>query len=610
MPIQKNSSAAEELKNNLFRPVLPAWLILILLSVWAWQVIEHYFTRFFINLKYLVIAILEVILSVKFSSPTFYLWGQYLISLLFLGWLLFLAFGLGRRILSSFKVVFISPLEEICFAMGVGWGGLAYLSFIFGVLGLLKREYFLALFLVISILGLFELKDFLKARKIRDRSYLAAEKIGWTGLIFLVILGLGIGMNFISAFCPEIFYDSLVYHLGAPNLFIQTGRITAIPFEVHSNLPSNMAMLYTICLLLKDEILAKLVHFAFGILVVLGIISFARRFFNSKIGLVAAAIFYTVPMVGMNSWSAAVDIGLTFFVFGAFYALVIWIMSLSGPNQTETANGWFILSAVLGGLALGTKYTAVFGLIMLGVLIAVYYKKKGDISPKVKQIAVFLGLVLLIFLPWLLKNLYFTGDPVYPYLASLTPENAHLKKFITVTREYFPSFKAYLVHPWTLTMGGDSNASFIGPIFLFFAPLLLFFKNKDRVTKILLIYLAGFWFIWSLASHMLRFFIPALPVFSILIAVYVWRADLGKVFRVVSLILAGLLCLANLYWLSSILYDKDGWQVVSGKLSKEQYLSYPHRTYGVPYYKMAEYINEHLPADAKILLVGEGRSYY
>ncbi|MFH1239410.1 MAG: hypothetical protein V1653_04775, partial [bacterium] len=243
-------------------------------------------------------------------------------------------------------------------------------------------------------------------------------------------------------------------------------------------------------------------------------------------------------------------------------------------------------------------------------LIAVYYKKKGDISPKAKQIAVFMGLVFLIFLPWLLKNLYFTGDPVYPYLASLTPEKAYLKKFIAVTREYFTSLKAYLVHPWSLTMEGNSNASFIGPIFLLFAPLLLFFKNKDRVTKILLIYLAGFWFIWSLATHMLRFFIPALPVFSILIAVYVWRADLGKVFRAVSLTLVGLLCLINLYWLSSILYNREGWQVVSGKLSKEQYLSYPHIAYGVPYYKMAEYINKNLPANAKILLVGEGRSYY
>ncbi len=614
MERKKKLSVDKKKKIEFFRPIFPEWLLLILFTFWVWQVIRHYFSNFPLDLDSLVTKISSVFSAIQFSKNTLLLWGQYIVTLTIFCWLLFLAFGLGRKILRWLKIDFISFIEEICFCLGIGWGILAYLGLLFGILGLLKAWLFVILFSLISIPAIFELKDFILCVRNRrqDKLKFSVSKFGVVNFAFILILGISLVINFINAFFPEVFYDSLVYHLGAPSFFIQEGRITNVPFEVHSNLPSNMAMLYTFSLLLKDEILAKLIHFSFGLLTVLGIIAFCRRFFSVKIGIISAVIFYTVPMVAMNSWTAAVDVGLTFFEFLALYALIVWINPQDEFTQKGTIAPWLILSAILCGVAIGTKYTAIFCFMMLSVLIVIqiYYKRKQQIKADLKPILVFTGISILVFLPWVLKNLYFTGDPVYPYLASLSSEGAHLRKFLTAAREYFASFKDYLIHPWSLTMQGNTNASFIGPVFLVFAPLLFLFKNKDKITKILLIYLVGFWFLWSLSTKMLRFFMPGLAVFSILIVVCIFNADFNKIFKTATLSIVGFLCMVNLYWSSSILYNQDGWKVVAGNLTKESYLSRPHIGYPAPYFKVADYINKNLPSDTRVLLIGECRGYY
>ncbi len=635
--MQHKDKYSQDKKSKFFQPIFikwglwVRWVIIIFLIFWLWQVTKHYFSNFFLDLDSLATKILIIFSTLQFSKDTFNLWGKYLITLIIFLWIIFLTFGLGRNILRWLKIDFsllngqqsrgvlqyppsdVSFIEEICFSLGIGWGVLAYLSFMLGILGLLKIEFFVILFLLITILGIFEWKDFIINKKKQELN-ISFHKIGIINYIFIFILGTTLLINFINAFCPEIFYDSLVYHLGAPNFFIQEGKITKIPFEVHSNLPSNMAMLYTSCLILRDENLAKLIHFSFGVLTVLGIISFASRFFNLRIGIISAVIFYTVPMVAMNSWAAAVDVGLTFFELLALYALIVWMVSQDEVREKALVVRWLILSAIFSGLALGTKYTALFCFLMLTFLIIIhrYYARKQKINSDfgIKELLIFISINILIFLPWVLKNLYWTGDPVYPYLASLQPANVHLRRFISATREYFSSFKEYLIHPWVLTMQGNTNASFIGPVFLIFAPLLVLFRNKDRVAKILLIYLAGFWFLWSLATHMLRFFIPGLAIFSILIVIYIFKSDLNGIFKTTALLVICFLCLTNLYWTFSIFYEIGGWKVIVGDLTKENYLSYPHSGYPAPYFKVADYINKNLPSDAKILLIGECRNYY
>ncbi|MFH1783902.1 MAG: phospholipid carrier-dependent glycosyltransferase [bacterium] len=523
-----------------------------------------------------------------------------------------MAFGIGKKLLGWLHFSAVSTLEEICFGLGAGLGLIAYITFALGLMGLLRTWIFIIVALCLSTAAFFEIKSFLRDH---EPFFLKVSLRNHSGIVyfFLSIFALAVLLNGVSTFCPEIFYDSLVYHLGAPNFFIQEGRITNVPFEVHSNLPSNMAMVYTFCLLLRDEVLARLVHFACGLLLVSSVFAFGRRFFNAKIGLIGALVFYSVPMVAMNSWAAAVDVALALFEFLALYAMIMWIQSRDESLSRQVYKGWLVASAVFCGIAMGAKYTGVFCFIMLFVLLIIeLYReaKKYNRKFNARTAALFAGISILVLLPWLAKNFYFTGDPLYPYILSLTEGGGHLKAFIKVTREYFSSFKDYLVHPWALTMEGRTNASFIGPVFLVFAPLFFMFKFRNKIVTNLLVFLGGFWFLWSLATHMLRFFIPGLIVFSLLIAVYLIRADIPASFKAGAQIFLAFLCLTNLYWSFMIFYGQGGWKVVVGEKTKKEYLSQPHPGYPPPYFDVVDYINRKLPPDARVLLVGEGRSYY
>jgi len=78
---------------------------------------------------------------------------------------------------------------------------------------------------------------------------------------------------------------------------------------------------------------------------------------------------------------------------------------------------------------------------------------------------------------------------------------------------------------------------------------------------------------------------------------------------VISLAIALAAC-GNLYELMRIQYSMEGWTVVGGLVGKDDYLSRMHASYPTPPYEGILWMNQHLPADAKVLFAGEGRNYY
>jgi hypothetical protein len=52
------------------------------------------------------------------------------------------------------------------------------------------------------------------------------------------------------------------------------------------------------------------------------------------------------------------------------------------------------------------------------------------------------------------------------------------------------------------------------------------------------------------------------------------------------------------------------WQSVTGEVSRADYLKMQRPTYPLPYYAAAEFINRALPRDARVLVLGESRTYY
>jgi hypothetical protein len=111
-------------------------------------------------------------------------------------------------------------------------------------------------------------------------------------------------------------------------LYLQAGRIYYVPFIHHSNFPFGPQMWYTLMLGLGSAAAAKLCHWLCGVLLVASVYAFARRHVRAvgedngrTVGLVAAGIVASTPIVLWEASVAYVDLATALFTWLSLYAL-------------------------------------------------------------------------------------------------------------------------------------------------------------------------------------------------------------------------------------------------------------------------------------------------
>ncbi len=559
----------------------------------------------------LVLWAFGVLVAYYLSYPFPFLSLTLKLGLLFV--LLILATALGRKILRYCKVKFDFLFEEILFSISLGLGIISYSVLGLGLLGLLYYWLFSILLVILTIFLSSEIKETLKEIWQRvtniSRERFTPLNITLGAIIIGVVL-----INLIGALAPSVpitsmSYDSSVYHLAVPNIYLQYQRIIPVSFNLYSNFPFTGEMLYLLALLLKCDILAKLIHFAFGILISLAIYSFSRRYFNPRIALLAAAIFYTVPYVALVSTMALVDLTLSFFSFLALYALIIYFHSKKF--------NWLILSGINCGLALGTKYTAwllLFTILLLGLFLKSLLEDRERIGISLKRILIFTAVALVVASPWYLKNIAFTGNPVYPFCYKMFGGkywNAfNAQRWMEHLRAQglgYTNLKDYFKLPWVATIETRSlGGGLIGPLFLIFLPGFLFLRKWDKNLRYLVVYGGCYFLFWALSQQFMRSLLPLLPAVSIVFAYLIIQlSQKGRVVSRIIILVVGLTFCFNLFWIAIQSGYFDSLKVVVGLESRDEYLSRQ-----TSHYEVIRYANHKLSTEAKILFIGETRTYY
>jgi len=524
--------------------------------------------------------------------------------------LLLLAICLGRKILRHFKVKFNSFFEEILFSIALGLGIISYSVLGLGLLGLLYGWLFSILLVILTIFLSSEVKETLKGiwQRVTSISWerFTPRNITLGAVIVGVIL-----INFSGALAPSTSFDALVYHLAVPHIYIQHHRIIPLPYNLYSNFPLTGEMLYTLAMLLYNHILAHLIHFSLGLLTMLALFSFARRYFTQKTALLASCIFYTTPYVVHLSTAALVDLTLSFFIILGLYALINYF--------TSKKNSWLVLSALNCGFALGTKYTAIllsFALLLTGIILKMAIEDRERFSSIMKKVALFSLIAIGVASPWYLKNIVFTGNLVYPFFYKIFGgrywNEFNAQRWMEHLRAQglgYGNLKNYFKLPWAATMEARSFGSgLIGPFFLIFAPCLIFFKRFDKIIKYLIVYCILYFIFWALSQQYIRSLIPCLPFLSLIVAYLVsdFLSPTGKrhFFRIILSIVA-IALLFNLFWVIIPQVYVNPLKVVFGLESKEEYIN---RDF--PPYSVMNYINQNLPPSSKILFIGETRTFY
>ena len=552
--------------------------------------------------------------------------GEVLFRIFLLGLFLLIGAGLGRRVLKwlGFEASFF--LESFLFGLGIGFVILTYLFISFGLIGILNRWAVSLSLLGIYVISYPEIRDIIRQIKTRLKN-LSTSGIPplETALVLVVLVQVVINLAGASVLPSD--WDGVGAYLPMAKEWAYLHRLTNIPyinFAVHNG-PFNVGIFYIMALLVKDAILAKLIHFSFGLLTAVGIYSLTKRYFSSQTALFAGAIFYLIPLVSWQSTTAYIDLGFTFYAFLAFYALTNWISSRK--------MSWLIISGALSGLCLGSKYTGFLwvALLLAAILINLVALKKERLSVMAKSVALYAGVTGLVGCFWYLRAFIISGHSVFSLLhvfskgylrteafappvapvTLLAPVVPHIPETPGFLSAIFLRLVPYFRLPWEISMHSRSfsDPGGIGLLFLAFLSFLFFFRFGERkLVRFLLFYSGAYLFFWAWTLPYKRGLLPIFPLLSIIVA-YV----LGRILNSHRFLKGGFFIVIILTFVFQIFYlapeglDKvfQRLSVLVGLKSQQEYILNSEETYQV-----FSYVNGHLPVDSKLFIVSDPRTFY
>ena len=206
-------------------------------------------------------------------------------------------------------------------------------------------------------------------------------------VIAIVIVG-----NFLPAFEPEWFYDSLVYHLAVPEQWIVEHKIVRLAHTFFSNFPFLQEMQYTFFLALGEDVAPKLLHWAQGGLAAWGSYALGRALLGHTGGLLAAAIFLSQPTMRFLHHITMVELGMTWCEILATLAFVRAMKWVRATANEPPPLAWLFVAGWFFGFAQGTKYIGIWASgLMLGWWVLARLRRGASPRQLVRELTVPVG---------------------------------------------------------------------------------------------------------------------------------------------------------------------------------------------------------------------------
>jgi hypothetical protein len=351
-----------------------------------------------------------------------------------------------------------------------------------------------------------------------SRGLRSAQVAAAAGCLLPIVLALAVAA--VCSMDPELKGDAGVYHLTIPKLYIAHGGFFRIPFNVYSNWPLDGEMVFTLAMLLKDHVLANSVQCIFSVFTAYAIFEFVRVRKSAWYGFMAVLFVLFNHTFMLEAAIAYVDIIQAFFMTTAF----IFMMRVN--HEPEQRRVCLVLSGISCGIMAGMK---VNGLLSV-VPIVFWYFVSLPAGNRLRRASVELATCLLppivfLVLPWMVKSVWFTGNPVYPFFYDVFGgpdwsqdcwrQFAHWQSSVGMGRTVLD----YIKLPFRVILSaGEGYAHFDGSLnkmWIALLPLSVVAALWDRTVRACLV-VSGIYFVcWASASQQLRFLIPIIPVLAI-----------------------------------------------------------------------------------------------
>ncbi|MDQ1351615.1 MAG: hypothetical protein QG657_1920 [Acidobacteriota bacterium] len=396
---------------------------------------------------------------------------------------------------------------------------------------------------------------------------------------------------FIYASLPSSFYDTLVYHLGIPNLYLQHQGFIPTPQFFYA----NTSIYYEISLIpavFAGDIVPQIFHFLLGVVFIFMLIDLAARFFQLKDRFILLLLVISMPITVFLLSTVKNDLLSAFFILaGIKYYL---------DNKIKC-------SALSWGFAIGIKY---FNTLPLAIFLVLVFLKEKKINFKV--IIIFGIIITAVLLPLFIKNYIFTGNPIFPFLGGYFPQaNPYFdaSRFAAMRADVgqiIHSWQDLLKLPYTLSFYEMGSGGLMGAQFLIFLPFIIIaIKRRENRKSLLLLFALLFLLVGCYFTAQVRFMYAAIVLLAVFtVMVYESLDALGiKIMKSLFFLVIGLNLVTAFGYQERICRAH---YLYSGKsASIDEYLEV-----AFPTYPAIAYVNKNTPGDANILLVGEARNYY
>ena len=530
----------------------------------------------------------------------------------------------GRYIIDKLGSGKLPTCLALSVALGMGAWGLLVL--ILGVVSLL----YLPVLLTVTILTLLFLRPHCRRKEgPHEQTWRSGSGVPAQGLHAILLWVLACGHILIvvtSALAPETAFDALNVYLPFARNAASLHRLEFAPNNWNSSMPMLPVMSYVTAFLLSGQTLAKLFNTSSYLLCGAFVYHYVSRRWSPLHGSTATLLFWSSPLALYEATTALIDLPLALYSTVAVFSLLAW------TRGRERSMLW--LSAIALGLALGCKYQAAFWILPFVLVITWESLKvrKCRYRELIGTLTIYVLITGILFLPWLVRAWYYTGNPVFPLAnrffksAYFSPAMEDAAMAAYRLEGVGRGWQALLMLPWTVSLHPGPFRGTLGAVFLFGVIMALLRRRPSDVRYGL--FLAGaFFYEWALTLQEIRYLLPLAPVLAALTAFGILGNRSGlqpeqasprarrfdSLVAVAGLLMAlsaAVLSFPSLYprWTKEWTYwhsYQPPFRYLLGQQSAQDYLRRD-----VPSIEVYDFINEQLTQQDRILLLNDAAQFY
>lgn len=335
----------------------------------------------------------------------------------------------------------------------------------------------------------------------------------------------------LGSLSPPTDFDVREYHLQGPKEWFQQGQISYLRHNVYTSFPFLSEMLPLTAMVLVGDwwegaLAGQAILACFQLLTACTVFAICTRWLNASVAWLATLIYLTTPWTLRVSLIAYAEGALTFYLISSAM-VAFWLIEQIGHRRSLS-----FLAGLLGGCAMASKYTGLVSVIAPTAIIICWgllrrsmkdqlgmhdeISRRDSLESLIPAMGCFAAGVALMIAPWLLRNLYDTGNPVFPLGYSIfggsewsdemnarwVPAHSSREHSLALLPRHFMDVAVY--NTWTSSL-----------LFAFSIPAMMLVQRNCTVRNCFLLIVWGFATWWALTHRIDRFWVPLIPLLSI-----------------------------------------------------------------------------------------------